>query len=112
MNQSSFLCLLYSENWKEAEETEKEYLLQEFACGQVVRFIGTIEVESFDHARSTFIGVELLDHHDVGVKVHLPATINNHSTAVQLVLHLNILQERPNPIWYSHWLLLLVKVSL
>lgn len=77
------------------KKEKKAYLLQEFACGQVVRFIGTIEVESFDHACAAFICVELLDHHDVGVKVQFPTSINTHATTdtVQQGFHLNIVRE-------------------
>ena len=74
---------------------KRVYLLQEFACGQVVCFIGTIEVESFDHACAAFVCVELLNHHDVGVKVQFPTSINTHATTdtVQQGFHLNIVQE-------------------
>ena len=65
---------------REQRQRERAYFLQEFACGQVVCFIGTIEVESLDHARSIFICFELLNHHDVGVKVHFPTSINTHAT--------------------------------
>jgi len=77
------------------KKEKRVYLLQEFACGQVVRFIGTIEVESFDHACAAFVCVELLDHHDVGVKVQFPTSINTHATTdtVQQGFHLNIVQE-------------------
>lgn len=77
------------------KKEKRVYLLQEFACGQVVRFIGTIEVESFDHACAAFVCVELLNHHDVGVKVQFPTSINTHATTdtVQQGFHLNIVQE-------------------